>query len=215
MSKKDNKNTDDLIGQLCDGLDKKCGDFCVIRKILPWAIISIVYAVIVSFYSGLRYDFADVMHEQNFLFEVGLAFTIFAASALSSAYLTVPDQGQQKWIKIVPLTLVGVFLLWSIIRVYIEGFYMPSFTGLHCAERGAYIELLPILAIVILSTRGHTTQPYWLISMNVLSVMALGWIGLRLTCSMDGMDHSYIFHLLPFGVAGAVLAFFARKLFKW
>ena len=78
------------------------------------------------------------------------------------------------------------------------------------------VEFIPFLALIYLSAKGHTTQPYWSMTMNVMAVSALGWIGLRLTCSMyDSMTYGFIHYLLPFAILGAAVGFFARKLFKW
>ena len=212
---KETQKTDELINQLCEGLEENCDNSCVIRRFIPWAILAFLYVVGVVWFTGLRYDIQDAMNNPIFIFEIGMALIIFFTCALSAAYLTLPDHGQKIWIKIVPLTLVSVFVFWSVIKGYTEGISFPSLSGLHCVERGAIVEIVPILIMLLVSTRGHTTQPSWLVAMNVIAVVALGWVGLRLTCSMGEMGHSYIFHLLPFAIIGAALSLFARKLFKW
>ena len=222
MSNDKSKTADDLIGQLCNDLDttgaasKKCGTFCAFRHIAPWIIICFAYALIAIKYWGLRHDFDEVMYNPIFVFDMGLAFAIFIVAAIASSYFTLPDQGQKTWIKTIPMTLVSVFLFWSLTKAHAQGFDWPSIQyGVRCVEKGMYMEILPIISIMALCTRGHTTQPYWLISMNVLAVVAIGWIILRLTCSIDDAAHNFIYQILPFAIIGAGLGFFARKLFRW
>ena len=83
-------------------------------------------------------------------------------------------------------------------------------------SKGLLVEAVPFLALVFMTIRGRSTQPYWLMTMNIFAVTALGWIGLRLTCSMyDSMIYGFVNYLLPFAVVGAGVGFFARRLFKW
>jgi hypothetical protein len=151
-----------------------------------------------------------------FLFETSLAFVMLVTASLASSWLSFPDCIQRTWMKIVATTVFGVFVLWIIVRSIEEqmGLMATLHIG-HCAHEGMLMEAIPIIALVIITMKGHTTQPYWSMFMNILAVSSLGWIGLRLTCSMDEMGHSFINHLLPFAVIGAGLGFFASKLFKW
>ena len=207
--------TDDLIGRLCDELapTKAC---CPYRQIIPWFVLSIAYLVGAVLWVGLRHDLAERLTDSVFLFETGIAIAILVTAALTSSWLTFPDCHQKNWMKAVPVTLFSTFVLWVVARSIEEGMGLTSTIHFgHCAHEGIIMEVVPIVALIIITMRGHTTQPYWSMAMNILAVSALGWIGLRLTCSMDVMGHSFLNHLLPFAIIGAGLGFFARKLFKW
>ena len=215
MSDIGNKNTDDLIGQLCDGLEptKPRNPY---SSILLWLALSILYIVGVILHSGIQVDLSEKFYSANFLFEMGMAAAILIASALASSWLWFPDSLQRGWIKVIPVTLFGVFLFWILASGIQEGgdlvkhFFLPS------CSRGLMVEALPFVALVIMTMRGNTTQPYWAMTMNVMAVSALGWIGLRLTCAMyDSMVYGFVHYLLPFSILGVAFGFFARKIFKW
>jgi hypothetical protein len=215
MSNVEHKNTDDLIGQLCDGLEAG-KPRCPYRSISIWLILSVLYIAGVVIHSGIQVDLSEKLHNASFLFEMGMAVAILLASALASSWLCFPDSLQREWIKVIPVTLFGVFLFWILASGIQEGgdfinhFFLPS------CSRGLLVEALPFVALVIMTMRGNTTQPYWTMSMNVMAVSALGWIGLRLTCGMyDSMVYGFIHYLLPFSILGVGFGFFARKIFKW
>ncbi|HPF78838.1 MAG TPA: NrsF family protein [Alphaproteobacteria bacterium] len=213
----DNKKmkTDDLIGQLCGELTPT-SPRCPYRRVAVWFVASVVYLGFVVWYLGIRPDFQERLHDTLFLYELMLGSALLMSASLASSWLSFPDCMQRNWMKIVPVTLFGSFVLWIVARSIAEGMTpMATLHIGHCAHEGILMEIIPIIALVIITMRGRTTHPYWAMAMNILAVSSLGWIGLRLTCSMDEMGHSFINHLLPFAIIGAGLGFFARKLFKW
>ena len=212
---KETKNTDDLINSLCDGLEPKKA-CCPYSRILLWAVFSVGYLLITFWYFGLRGDLAERLSDGNFIFEMALASMLLLSSAMVSSWLSFPDCHQKNSFKAVPVTLFATFIIWIVSHMFTSGMGVLSMMKLgHCATDGLYIEIIPFIAIVFLTIKGRTTAPYWSIFMNVLAVAAMGWISLRLTCSMDNMGHSFLNHLLPFSIIGAATAVFARKIFKW
>lgn len=216
MSKKIEKtSTDDLIGQLCNELKPTCPR-CPYRRISVWLILSIAYISTVVFYFGLKVNIGDHLTNASFLFEMGLAICIVLSSALASSWLSFPDSIQRDWMKVVSITLFGIFLFWIIVNTIEEGGEIFSSFYISSCSKGFMVEILPFVALIIMSAKGHTTQPYWSMTMNVMAVSALGWIGSRLTCSMyDSMSYGFLHYLLPFSILGVGVGFFARKLFKW
>lgn len=214
MSKKDVTNTDDLIGKLCEDLEPT-SPRCPYRRVSCWLLFSIAYIVGVIFYYGLKVDIQEYMMKASFIFEMTMAFAILISAALASSWLSFPDCIQRDWMKIIATTLFGSFMIWVIANGIEEGIDMSLFAMPSCSK-GILVELFPFLALVYLSAKGNTTQPYWSMAMNVMAVSAIGWIGLRLTCSMyDSMTYGFIHYMLPFAVLGAGVGFFARKIFKW
>ena len=208
------KNTDDLINSLCQELEPT-SPRCPYRRVSIWLLLSIIYILGVVFYLGLKVNIEEQLTNAAFIFEMGMATAILICSALASSWLSFPDCIQRDWMKVVSVTLFGTFLLWIIANLIEEGgslttFYIPS------CSKSIIVESIPFIALIILTIKGHTTQPYWSMAMNVMAVSALGWIGLRLTCSMyDSMAYGFLNYLLPFAVLGVGIGFFARKLFKW
>lgn len=206
---------DDLIGSLSEELTpvKPASPYGTLAL---WFLLSSGFLVAFVSYLGLRHDFFIRLTDSIFLFELGSGLALLFSSALTSSYLNFPDGYQKDWMKGVPLSIFGMLLLWIAVRSIEEGASFMKTTALnHCAEEGLLLQIIPAAAIMFLTMRGHTTKPYWSMFMNVLAISALGWIGLRLTCTMDVMGHTLMNHVMPFVVIGAGLGFFAKKLFKW
>lgn len=208
-------NTDDLINKLCGDLNT-AKPRCPYRRVAVWFVGSLLYLSLVVSYLGLRPDFDMRAMNLIYVFEIGLAFFILASASLASSWLSFPDCFQRHWIKIIPVVLTFVFAFWTLLRTIDDGSIgeIQLHVG-HCAQEGILMEIIPLIALVFITMKGHTTQPYWSMTMNILAVSMLGWIGLRLTCPMDDMGHSLINHILPFAILAAALGFFTRKLFKW
>lgn len=207
-------NTDDLISKLSGELEP-VKRRCPYRMMATWGILSFIYIVgVVAFY-GPKIDLMENLRTASFVFEMVLALGIFGFGALASSFLSFPDGMQNQWAKNTTLTLFAVFMLWIIANIVEEGLDNSLFTAQSC-YKGIVVEGLPFVALVLMTMRGHSTQPYWLMTMNVFAVSAIGWIGLRITCAMyESMLYSFTHYLLPFAVLSVALGFFARKIFKW
>lgn len=186
-----------------------------VLRALPWIFLGIFYLAGVVHYLGLRPDFATKVHETNYLFEIGIVTFIAISAALCSAWLCVPDMRGHKWMNAVPLTLLGGFILLEISRLVSEGFFMPDINWGHCHNDGVILGAVPAAFIVFIAKKGSTTQPLMMMGMNILAASGLSYVGLRLTCSMDTVGHSFLLHMLPFLAVGAVAGILARKIYKW
>ena len=210
------QNADDLINQLCGDLDS-VKKRCPYRHVSLWFVLSVAYIIGVIAYSGLKVDLNDHLMSAPFIFEMGMAVAILISAAFASSWLSFPDGLQRDWMKTIAVTLFGGFLLWIFANGIEEGgFGFSSQFLLTSCSRGLFIDFIPFSALIFITAKGNTTQPYWAMTMNVLAVSALGWIGLRLTCPMyDSMSFGFTHYLLPFSILGVGFGFFARKLFKW
>lgn len=219
MSKQDNfqSKTDELINRLLnDEVTQPQRVFHPMRNIIPWIALIVLYLGINIFYHGVRHDLNDQMMKTDFIFDMGLALSIFFSGAIASSWLSLPDEGQKGWIKTIPTTLFAVLLFWIITRSIEEGTNPFKHLNIgHCATDGIIMNIIPIAFLIYITMRGFTTKPYWSMAVNVIAVTALGWVGLKLVCSMDVMDHVIINHFLPFAFFAAILALFTRRLFKW
>lgn len=184
-------------------------------RALPWMVASLVYTAAVVSYLGLRPDLAYKLSVPVFLFETGLAFFIGVSAAFSSVWMCVPDMRGQKWLPIVPLTALTVFLFWTVLRAFTEGINFPVPHWDHCFQDGALLGALPVALIVFVSRRGATTRPFFMSIMNFLAVGAFGYVGLRFTCMLDTVGHAGLYHIAPFLVIGMALGLAARHLYRW
>jgi len=212
MSEKD--HTNDIIEQLSEGLEP-VKRRCPYKNIVIWLVFSAAYITGLIWFLGPKIDIDDYIKDASFLFEMGLVTALFMSSAVASSFLSFPDGLQRGWIKSATLSIFGIFLLWITANTIEEGIDL-SMISMGSCSRGVLVEGIPFVFLIFMTMRGHSTQPYWLMTMNVLAATAIGWIGLRLTCSMyDSMVYGFLHYLLPFMILGAAIGFFARKIFKW
>lgn len=212
MTKQD---MDKLIGDLCAGLKPVRPLPHPLLRVLLYVVLTGGYVGAMVYMYGLRMDWADKLHDLHFVFETGLALSIWLSAVLSAVWLCVPDMRGQGWLKIVPVTLAAVMVGWSLLRAGFEGVSLFPIHWVHCFKDGCIMGVVPFLLIILMARRGATCKPYWMAAMNVLAVTTAGWIGLRLTCPMNDMGHGFIYHLIPYMAFGLVVALAARRLFRW
>jgi len=208
-------NAETLIDNLCNGL-RPCKRLPhPFLRALSGAILALAYVAGVVNYLGIRPDLAQKFQDTAFLFEIGTMGAVSLSAVLAASWLCVPDMRGVKWLVAVPLTLFGVFLFWCGIRAHVDGFAMPAMHWDHCFNDGLLMGFVPAAAVIFMSRRGATTRPFLMALVAVLSVGALGYVGLRFTCMMDTVGHAGVYHLLPFTVFGVLTGAGARVLFKW
>ncbi len=184
-------------------------------RVTPWIIIAFAYLAGVIHFLGLRMDLGDKLHEAPFVFELGLAGFIAVTGAYCAGWLSIPDSRGQKWLVIIPSTMFAVFMFWIACKTASEGFLLPEMHWHHCFSDALLMGFVPIATLSMLVRRGATTNPGWLAFMSILSVGALGWLALRITCGDDSAGHTMIFHFLPFVLFAAMLGALARRLYRW
>lgn len=211
----DEKNIDALIGDLAAELKPLKGGLHPVILISPWVVIAVAYMAGVIHFLGLRMDWPQKLQEAPFLFEMLLSALVAVSSAYTAGWLAIPDMRQQQWVLAVPSALFGVFMLWVGCQIAAEGFRMPKVSWHHCFSDALLMGFVPVATLSLLVRRGATTRPGWMAFMCILSVGALGWIALRLTCGGDDTGHTLLFHFLPFVLAASVLGALARRLYRW
>lgn len=207
-------NPKTLIDDLCDDLDTSA-PLCPYRGMAIWVGLSVAYILSVVLYYGSPLDFNEKLGDASFLFEMGLAISLFVSAVIASSFLRFPDAVQRGHFKLVPITIFAVFAFWVLSHAIEEG-NIQSFFQLKSCSKGLLIEVIPFIALIFLTMKGRSTQPYSLMMMNVFAVTAIGWIALRLTCSMyDSMAYGFIHYFLPFAILGGLVSFFSRRIFHW
>lgn len=209
------QNTDDLIKDLTDGLEPvKCLPHPLICS-LRWVAFAVSYMILVIIVLGTRGDISFKVNEPVYLFELGLVTAMSLSAALSSLWLRIPDIRGQKWVVAVPISLFGVLSLWVGLHAYygIEG--VPEVHWHKCFKEAVLFGFVPALAIAFLSARGRTTHPLIMGLMNVLSVGGLGYIGLRITCASENIEHICVYHIMPYILLGLVIGIIRKRIYRW
>jgi hypothetical protein len=209
------KQTEALIKELSGDLEPVKRLSHPLLRVLPWMALACAYVAGVVYTLGVRPDISARLVDPIFLFETSLLGFVALSAALVSSWLCVPDMRGKSWMAGVPLTALGVFALWTTIKGFSEGLNMPAIHWDHCFNDGALMGFVPMAAVVFFARGGTTTHPVMMSLMNTLSVGALGYVGLRLTCIVDTVGHACFYHFFPFVVLGLVTGVFARKLYRW
>lgn len=187
-----------------------------LARMAPLMVVCIVYVCAMIMMIGPRQDFVPKMiHEIDYAFEILLSIGIFISSAIALGWMSIPDMRGQTWIKAVPVTLSGVFVLWAVLRIYFEWGEPLVFKLQNCSMDGFFMTFLPVAALVFASRQGTTTQPRWTAIITVLSFSGLGWAGLRFTCAAGTFMQSFVIHFIPFIIMGVIIGVFARRIFRW
>ena len=210
------ENLDSLINGLADELEPVKPLAHPLLRMTPLIMVCIFYVAAMIAMLGPREDFMPkMMYEIDYVFEILLSLGIFISSAVALGWMSVPDMRGQTWMKAVPVTLAGAFVLWAVLRIYFEWDQPLVFKLQNCSMDGLFMTFLPVAALVFMSRRGATTQPGWTSFMTVLSFSGLGWAGLRFTCGAGTFMQSFVIHFIPFIVMGVVFGMFARRIFRW
>lgn len=206
---------DKLIDGLCDCHTVVKPMVHPLKRILPFLVFAVIYLGGLVYFAGIRHDITDKFTDPAFLIENTLMIFVLTTAAICSSFLCVPDMRGQKWMIAMPLTALGIFTVWSIIRAWSEGLYMPHLHFDHCMGEGLFMASVPLTTVVFMVRRGATTHPYLSALMSVLYAGGLAYVGLRLTCSMDTVGHATVSHLIPYLFVGTAFGLGARRLYKW
>ncbi|MEM6781548.1 MAG: NrsF family protein [Pseudomonadota bacterium] len=207
---------DALIDNLSDELEPVQPMAHPFARMAPLIGVSLIYMIAVIAMIGPREDWVPAMFgNMMYFFEFSLSLSIFVSAALALGWLAIPDMAGRVWIKAVPVTLTGVFLVWAVMRMVFEADMEFNFQLSQCNLNGLFLIVLPVAVLTMSLRKGATTQPGWSAFMTILSFSGLGWAGLRFTCGADSFMHSFLIHFIPFVVLGIVFGLFAKRIFRW
>ena len=210
---------DDVLNDVINNLTDDLGEVKPLRhpliRMLPWFAVTTAYIALIINMIGIRYDFEDKLAQIPYVSELVLCLFLAITAAMSSAYLSVPDFYNKKFLPYLPLAGFGVFCAYYGFSILSTSFYMPEFTWHYCMEDGLLMVGVPILMMIIIMRKGATTRPILMASNNIIAAGLLGWAGLRITCAADDLGHLFMYHFVPFIALGVILTLSARALYKW
>ena len=209
------RTVEGLIGDLTEDLAPVKALAHPVLRAGSWILGAAAYVAVVVVFLGVRPDLVAQTSNVFFLFEISVMALVFLTAALASCWLCVPDMRGRVWLASVPVSLVLAFTVWTFLRAITEGVVIQNPHWSHCFQDAVLMGAVPAAAIMLLSRKGATTKPFLMGVMNVLSVTALGYIGLRLTCANDTVGHVCFYHLFPFVVFGVVVGASVRRLYRW
>ncbi len=210
------KNLDHFINELAEDLKPVKPLAHPLIRIAPLIVVSTLYVGAMIMMLGPRDDFMPkMMHDIDYVFEILLSLSIFISGTLALGWMSIPGMRGQAWMKAVPVTLAGVFALWAILRIMFEWDEPLVFKLQNCSIDGLLMTCLPVVALVLTSRQGATTQPGLTSFITVLAFSGLGWAGLRFTCGAGTFLQSFVIHFIPFVLMGVLFGLFAKRIFRW
>ena len=209
------KNIDSLIDDLSEDLKPVRKLWHPFLMISPWLIICMAYLAGVIHFLGIRMDIEEQLSDLAFVFEMSLVVTIALSAGYTAGWLAIPDMRGQKWMLSVSSTLFGVFLLWNISHIITSGMLIPEIHWHHCFSDAMLMGFVPVAVLSILVRKGTTTRPGWMAFMSSLSIGAMGWGAMRITCGAEHTGHLLLYHFFPYILIAVILGVLARKIYNW
>ena len=209
------QNTKDLIEELSGELTEVKVMRRPIDVALFWSALAITYIVVTITVLGVRGDIDNKIQDPVYIFELLHVIAISISAAICSACLRIPDIRGQKWMLAIPTSLFAAFVTWVALRLGLESYDMSGFGWGHCHSDSIAFGAIPAFMILFFSMRGKTTHPNMMSLMNILSVGAIGYLGLRITCASDDIGHLLGFHILPYLLFGIVISMVGKRIFRW
>ena len=209
------QNTDGLIDKLVDHLEPVTPMKHPLWVALPWLCFAIAYIGLSIAILNTRPDFAEKIAHMPYIIEISTVFLLSLSAALTSMWLKTPDIRGQKYMLYIPLALLTFLCGFAAYFLSEINFNLPHIHWHMCYLEALIFAVIPATALIILSTKGKTTRPYMLGLMNTLTIGALGYIGLRITCASDDPGHICVYHALPYIVFALVITFIGNRIYRW
>ena len=207
---------DSFIHQLADNLSAETRPLMhPVKRLILWAVITVFYLCGCIIFLGARFDLTNKFSDTSFLFEVGLMGAVALTAGLGSLFLCVPDMRGKGWLRALAPTLCAVFVFWEMMRSMTEGVHLQTLHWDHCFSDALLMGTVPMVLLMFFTMRGATIYPLTQGLFNAVAVGAVGYVGLRITCAMDTVGHTCIYHLIPFIFAGFIIGVLAKKIFRW
>lgn len=177
--------------------------------------LTLIYGAVMVFYIGLRPDLPEKWGSMFFVTGIFSALGLYITSAIAAAWLCRPDTHGRTWLPLIPIGFAGFLASVTFVQALQQGLHFPLPHWDHCFTDGTLMSSIPAAALMFMTMNGHTTRPRMMATMVILAVIALSYIGLRFTCMMDTVGHSFFYHIFPATIFGAVIGMLARRLFRW
>ena len=183
---------------------------------LGWLAAATVYLAVALWFSGVRPDLMQKLHQPWFVIELAFLGLIFVATSLSAALLAFPDLHQMRKIAWAPALL---FVLFAVFMFFSWRADMPPAPqpvhSLECTFSILAVSLLPAAWTFLSMRRFASTHHRWAGYVALLSAFSIGALWLRLYELNDSVGHVVEWHYLPMLLLGLVGMRLGRALLKW
>jgi hypothetical protein len=220
MNKNDTKNTETLIEELSGRQTKVRAIGSPLWLMARWGLFTFLYACVLIYFIGFRFDIGTQLVNPLFLIENGLALLTVLTSATVAAYFFFPDCYRHYSMRWMPLLFFGAFNLYLLLQlVFPADFYQGAPGGglltFECTEDMAVFSLFPIIAMVYILRKGAPTQSRWAILHASIASVCTAYIMLRVIEPDDRIIHILSWHYTPMIAIIFISLVLGKKILRW
>ncbi len=181
-----------------------------------WMAGFVSYVAILVAITGVRPDFAELLHHPLFVGEIGLLAALVISSALTAALLSFPDRYQQRWLLRLPLVLFVAFAGVLIAEWLQHPIATPfTFQGAECLTCITAYALVPGAWLLWQMRKLASTHADTAGAAAVMASFAMGAMALRLKEPTDSIAHLVQWHYVPMLAAALIGLGLGKRLLKW
>lgn len=181
---------------------------------LGWAAGAVLYLSLSLWFSGLRTDITQKLHEPWFDAEIAALVLIFITTSLSAAVLAFPDLHQKKKLVLAPIGAFGILLAILFFAWRVDHAPLPVHS-FECTISITLFSLLPAAWTFYFMRKFASTHYRWAGSIALLSAFSTGALWLRLHELNDSIIHVIEWHYLPMLGIGLAGWWLGKACLKW
>ncbi len=188
-------------------------------RLLRWASVSVVVAVMMVWLIGPRPDLGTALRNTSFATVALLTIVAAVAAAAAALVLSVPGAERTPAQRAVPLGLLGGWAVLLVIRVIQSGspvarlLAFPVHVG--CIAQIVVVALLPGWLLFSMIRKAAPLSPTWSSMLATLAAAALGAAATQLLCPIDDPAHHLAGHLVPVVLFTVIVGLVARSTIDW
>lgn len=183
---------------------------------IAWLGSALFFVVAGVVMMGLRADFLESFHDPHFLIECIITLGTAVLSAAGAFALSVPGNERNRWTRILPGVAVSAWI--AFLGFQLLHSHADSDSVVHSIRHGyscfidiVILGMVPGIFVFAMLRRGASIQTGWSGALAMLSVAALGALGVNFICTAANVPHVLLWHFLPV----ILVAFIGRALGKW
>jgi len=180
-----------------------------------WLVGAFAYvALLLSF--GTRPDLMLQLSQPLFASEVGVLIAMIVVSGLTAVFLASPDLYQKRWVMLLPLAALALFVM--VLVAEYQSMPAPTplpSTTMECSLCILLYALVPAAWLMVLVRRQATTHPRITGCLIVMAVTSIGALAVRLHEQTDSIPHLLTWHYVPMALASIAGMALGKVFFKW
>ena len=188
------------------------------RAVALWLALSCGVSLLLTLMMELREDLPTQLGQSLFLAEIAVLTALVISSCVSAVWLAFPDLRQQRWVVLLPLPLLTLYICMLIYRLLVPAATLPPIGEIHgtaCSICITLFALLPGLTLFRIMRRYATTRPCAAGALALLASASIGHLALKFAEANDSVPHLLVWHMVPIILLGLLGGWLGRKFLSW